>query len=124
MSIKGLLQIHVTVNDLPRSVSFYRDILGLDLLFEVPDQSMAFLDLDGVRLYLGKAESPEFVSAPLLYLSVDDIVVEYERMSEMGVDFISDPHVVHRTETFELWMSDFKTPDGHVHVLAEERTLD
>lgn len=123
MAITGLLQIHITVSDLDRAVAFYRDTLELDFLFDVPEQSMAFFDLNGVRLYLGKAESAEFTSAPLLYLSVDDIDSEHKRMNEKGVEFITDPHIVHRTETYELWMADFKTPEGHVHVLAEERPL-
>jgi catechol 2,3-dioxygenase-like lactoylglutathione lyase family enzyme len=123
MSVEGLLQIHITVSDLARAVSFYRDILGIDFLFEVPDQSMAFLDLNGVRLYLGIAESAEFESAPLLYLSVADIDAEHQRMSGLGVEFISTPHIVHHAEAYDLWMADFKTPEGHIHVLAEERPL-
>jgi catechol 2,3-dioxygenase-like lactoylglutathione lyase family enzyme len=35
-------QIHVTVADVPGAVAFFRNVLGLPLLFEVPEQSMAF----------------------------------------------------------------------------------
>jgi catechol 2,3-dioxygenase-like lactoylglutathione lyase family enzyme len=55
-------QIHVSVTDIERSVSFYRDVLGMSFLFRVPGQPMAFFDCDDVRLYLGRPETPEFRS--------------------------------------------------------------
>ena len=33
---------YVTVSDIDRAVSFYRDVLGLEFLFQVPDKPMAF----------------------------------------------------------------------------------
>lgn len=122
MPVTGLSQVHVSVTDIDAAVVFYRDVLGLEFLFEVPEQSMAFLDLDGVRLYLGKAESPDFESAPLLYLSVDDLAAEHERLTAAGVEFVSDPHRVHGTDDYELWMAFFKTPEGHINALTEERS--
>lgn len=123
MAITGILQIHISSQNVPAAVLFYRDVLGLDFLFEVPDQSMAFFELGGIRLYIGKPESPDFESAPLLYLKVDDIEFEYERLLGHGVEFLAGPHKVHETETYELWLADFKTPDGHVNVLAEEKPV-
>lgn len=123
MPVTGLSQVHVSVTDFDAAVAFYRDVLGLEFLFEVPDQSMAFFNLDGVRLYLGKAESPDFESAPLLYLAVDDLAAEHERLSAAGVEFLSEPHRVHGTDTYELWMAFFKTPEGHLHALSEERSI-
>lgn len=123
MTVDGLAQIHVSVQDVTRAVGFYRDVLGLELLFEVPDQKMAFFDLGGVRLYVGEAESPEFSSAPLLYYAVDDIDGEHERLSKSGVEFIGDPHKIHESGGSELWMAFFKTPDGHINALSEDRSV-
>ena len=123
MPVDGILQIHVTAEDVPGMVSFYRDVLGIEFLFDVPGQSMAFFDTDGVRLYVGRAESPEFASAPLFYFRVSDIESEFERMTDLGVAFQSDPHLVHRTEEMELWVATFLTPAGHVNALAEERPI-
>lgn len=122
MPVTGLSQVHVSVTDFEAAVSFYRDVLGLEFLFEVAEQSMAFFDLDGVRLYLGKAESPEFESTPLLYLAVDDLAAEYERLVAAGVEFVSEPHRVHTTDDYELWMAFFKTPEAHINALTEERS--
>jgi catechol 2,3-dioxygenase-like lactoylglutathione lyase family enzyme len=121
MSVEGLSQVHVSVKDVPAAVEFYRDVLGMDFLFDVPGQAMAFFDVGGVRLYLGEAESPDFESAPLLYFSVDNVDAEYKRLKTAGVEFISEPHKVHATDEYELWMAFFKTPEGHVNALTEER---
>jgi predicted enzyme related to lactoylglutathione lyase len=122
--VQSIGQIHITVDDLPRAVAFYRDVLGLPLLFEVPEQSMAFFDCGGVRLYLGKAESPEFESRPLLYLRVADIGTAHARLTERGVTTLSAPHAVHRTPTTELWLAFFKDSEGTALALMEERPLD
>jgi predicted enzyme related to lactoylglutathione lyase len=121
--LKGLGQIHMTVSDIDRAVVFYRDVLGVPFLFQVPGQPMAFFDLDGVRLYLGAAESPEFVARGLLYFSVDDVDEAYATLVERRVDFRDAPHVVHRTAEAELWMAFFTDPDGNNLALMEERPV-
>jgi catechol 2,3-dioxygenase-like lactoylglutathione lyase family enzyme len=113
-------QIHVSVTDIDRSVAFYRDVLGIPFLFRVPDQPMAFFDCQGVRLYLGKPESPAFRSHPVLYFRVDDIDEAYAALEERGVAFRDRPHVVHRTEDSELRMTFFNDPDGTNLVLMAD----
>lgn len=118
--LRAIGQIHVTVTDMGRSVAFYRDVLGLPLLFEVPEQGLAFLDAGGVRLYLGSAESPEFRSTPLLYFAVEDIGEAYAALRERGVAFLGEPHVVHRSDTTELAIAFFRDPDGtHLALMSE-----
>lgn len=123
MSKVSLNQVHVSVSDVDGAVAFYRDVVGLELMFEVPQQSMAFFDLGGPRLYIGRAESPDFVSAPLLYFQVEDIEDHWEMMKGHGVEFVSEPHLVHRDGGSELWMAFFRTPEGHMNALAEERQI-
>lgn len=114
-------QVHVSVSDLDRAVRFYRDALGLPLLFTVPGQEMAFLDAGGVRLYLGVPEAPEFRSNPLLYFRVPDIQEAHRALVGRGVRFREEPHVVHRAEGVELWMAFFVDPDGTTLALMSER---
>jgi catechol 2,3-dioxygenase-like lactoylglutathione lyase family enzyme len=116
-------QIHVSVTDVDRAVGFYRDVLGISFLFRVPRQPMAFFDCDGVRLYLGKPESEEFRSNPVLYFRVEDIDEAHSALSSRGVEFTDSPHVVYRTEESELWMTAFKDPDGNNLVLMAERAV-
>ena len=114
-------QLHVTVSDIGRSVAFYRDVLGLPLLFEVPGQPMAFFDCQGVRLYLGEAESPEFASRPLIYFRAESAREAAAELGRRGVEFTSEPHVVHRQGDTELWIGFFRDPDGtNLAVMSEE----
>src|SRR5205823_6832531 len=57
MGISSIGQISIIVHDQPRATAFYRDVLGLPLLFTAGN--MAFFDCGGVRLMLGPASSPE-----------------------------------------------------------------
>ena len=42
MALGPVAQIHVSVADVDRAVEFYRDVLGIQFLFRVPGQPMAF----------------------------------------------------------------------------------
>ena len=120
LHIDAIGQIHISVEDVPRAVAFYRDTLGMTLLFEVPGQPMAFFDCGGIRLYLGTPETPEFNSNPMIYYRVDSIQDAYETLKDRGVEFSSKPHMVHQTESSELWMAGSKDPDGNNLVLMSE----
>lgn len=121
MAVGPVGQIHISVTDLDRAVGFYRDVLGVPLLFQVPGQPMAFFRSGHVRLYLGIPERPEFRSKVLLYFRVDDIDAEFARLTDDGVQFDGAPHVVHKDGDTELWMAAFTDPDGHNLVLMQER---
>lgn len=115
MPFEGLArigQIHVSVTDIDRSVAFYRDVLGIPFLYQVPGQPMAFFDCRGVRLYLGVPEDPAFRSNPVLYFRVDDLDEAYATLRERGVEFVDAPHVVHRDGSTELRMAFLRDPDG------------
>ena len=62
MALGPVGQIHISVTDIDTSVAFYRDVLGIPLLFQVPGMPMAFFVSGDVRLYLGVPESPEFAA--------------------------------------------------------------
>ncbi len=121
--LNAIGQIHITVGDIDRSVAFYRDVLGMTLLFEVPGQNMAFFNCGGVRLYLGKAENPDFHSRPLIYYKVQSIDDSVKELQSRGVEFDQPPHVVHKTDEHELWMAGFQDPDQNHLVLMAEMPL-
>jgi predicted enzyme related to lactoylglutathione lyase len=121
MALGPLGQIHVSVTDLDRSVAFYRDVLGIEFLFRVPGQPMAFFSTGDVRLYLGVPESPEFTTRCLLYFRVTDIETERDRLVDAGLT-VEAPHVVHRDGVTDLWMAALTDPDDHHLVLMEERS--
>lgn len=118
--LEAIGQIHVGVKDIDRAVAFYRDVLGMPLLFEIPDQQMAFFDCGGIRLYLSADESDEFPSNPLIYYTVSDMNEAYKAISGQEVEFLREPHIVHRTEQYELWMAGFHDPEGNfIHLMHE-----
>lgn len=119
--ISGVGQIHISVDDLDRSIRFYRDVLGLELLFRVEGQSMAFFDCGGVRLYLGRPEAGGVRSSPLLYYRVEDLPAACARIEAAGVEVSELPHLVHRDDQVELWMAGLRDPDGHPLCLMTER---
>lgn len=64
-------QIGFTVTDLPRAIRFYRDTLGLPMMFET--NGMAFFDLAGTRLMLGTDIERPPVTRPTAILYIDSI---------------------------------------------------
>jgi predicted enzyme related to lactoylglutathione lyase len=122
MALGPLGQVHVSVTDVEASVAFYRDVLGIQHLFTVPGQPMAFFASGQVRLYLGVPESAEFTTHCVLYFTVDDIEAEVERLTGLGVTFRDRPHIVHREGATELWMAGLNDPDGHHVILMQERS--
>lgn len=115
-------QIANVVHDVDASVQFYRDRLGLKLLFQVP--GMAFFDFGGVRLMLSKAEKPEQNHpGSFLYLKVEDLEATYRTLKERQVTFIDTPHLVAKMKDHELWMTFFEDPDKNPLALMSEKPL-
>ena len=120
--ITGLGQVALTVRDVPRSVEFYRDAVGLRFLFDA-GPTLAFLDLGGVRLMLTAPEG-DFTpgSGTVLYLRVADIERAYDALRSQRVVFIDAPHLIARMPDHDLWMCFFKDPDEHLLGLMCERS--
>lgn len=113
-------QISIRAKDLGESVAFYRDRLGMAFLFAAPPQ-MAFFQCGGVRLMIGVPE-PEFDHpSSILYFRVDDIRAAYDTLSERGVKFRGEPHLVHKAEDHELWLAFFVDPAGNTMALQCEK---
>ena len=113
-------QIGLVQHDVPRAVPFYRDGLGLPLLFEV--SGMAFFDAGGVRLMLTAPSSAEFDHAnSVLYFDVADVQATYESLSARGVKFDDEPHLVGRTGTHEVWMAFCRDPEKNPIAISEMR---
>jgi catechol 2,3-dioxygenase-like lactoylglutathione lyase family enzyme len=119
--LRGIGQLHISVSDLDKSVTFYRDVLGLRHLFTVEGQPMAFFDAGGVRLYLGVPENERFRSHPLVYYRVDDVQAAFDEITGRGAADLAGPHLVHRDDSGEIWMAFVADPDGTPIALMEER---
>ena len=112
-------QIAIPVRDVGRAVRFYRDTLGMRLLFEVA--GLAFFDCGGVRLMLSVPESPEFDHpASVVYYRVDDVAAAFDTLSTRGVEFVREPHLIGETPTHEVWMAFFRDPERNVLAIMTE----
>jgi catechol 2,3-dioxygenase-like lactoylglutathione lyase family enzyme len=120
-SLGPIGQIAYTVSDVPRAVEFYRDALGVPLLFQAPP-GLAFFDCGGIRLMLSQPEG-DFKpgSSSVVYFRISDIAATHRALVSRGVSFVDEPHLIAKMPDHELWMCFFKDPDGHTLALMEEK---
>jgi methylmalonyl-CoA/ethylmalonyl-CoA epimerase len=120
LALSQIGQIAMVVRDLDRAVAFYRDVLGMKLLFQAPPK-LAFFDCGGVRLMLDVPEEPEFDRpGSILYYKVDDIQEAWAILRDRGVEFRDEPHLVARMPDHEIWMTFFRDSEGNTLALMSE----
>ena len=111
-------QVLIPVTDVERAAAWYRDVLGIRYLFGFP--GMAFLDADGVRLYLASPTEPGFDGPATLYFRVPDIHAAVAELEARGVTFSGRPHMIVDDGTHQTWMCFSKDPDGNNVALMSE----
>ncbi len=113
----------IFVSDMSRSVSFYRDILGLPLKFESPEWTE--FSTEGATLALHKSDSSNLVESNQRNespgrcrpgLSVVDLDEFHTRMVEQDVPCIQEPKNV-----FGARLAQYVDPDGLAISVGEEK---
>jgi len=121
MNLNQIGQIALHADDLNRAVAFYRDTLGMRLLFQAPP-GLAFFDCGGIRLMLDavkEKDTPERLSS-LIYYKVADLNATYETLVSRGVSFDSKPHLIAKMPDHELWMAFFRDSEQNLVGLMSE----
>jgi catechol 2,3-dioxygenase-like lactoylglutathione lyase family enzyme len=119
IAITQIGQIAINVHDTNRALEFYRDTLGLKLLFTTG--RLAFFDCGGVRLMLTPPERPEFDHpASILYFKVADIQSTHARLVQRNVKTEGEPHVVAKMPDHDLWLAEFRDSEGNIMALMAE----
>src|SRR5215469_15635715 len=117
---KFLVTVTLIVNDIGRSVAFYRDVFGATV---VREGEPTFLRLGNIWLTINRGggptdDKPEVIASPprdpnvlsiFLNLRVTDIRRHYDLWTSRGAKFIAEPKV-HATE-LRCYMHD---PDGYL----------
>ena len=110
----------VFVSDMARSVTFYRDILGLPLRFESPEWTE--FETPGSTLALHLADGPAASSQSMapagqcqLGFSVEDIAAFHQEMIAKGVNCLQPPE----KEDFGT-LAEYADPDGLAFSVLEQ----
>lgn len=114
----AIQQVDLPVRDLGRAIEFYRDKVGLPVLFS--SENMAFFDGAGVRLALVPNPDAE-ASQATVWFRVGDLESAVADLKMRGVAFEREPHLVAHFPAHDLWMAFFRDPDGNPLGLISER---
>lgn len=118
--IESIGQIAIPVKDLTRAVQFYRDVLGMQFLFEAPPQ-LAFFNCGGIRILLDNPVDREFAShSSIVYFRVSDINAAHQSFKVAGVEFVDEPHLIAKLPDHDLWMTFFRDSEGNTLALMSE----
>jgi lactoylglutathione lyase len=120
---QGLFETHLTVADLGRSAPFYRDVVGLELAWEVGERDAAFF-------WIGKpgqsmlglwsvGSAPIGLSLHLAFSAdLEDVLHACDRLRQVGVTPLSffaaettEPSVIGWMPAAAVYFHD---PDGHL----------
>ena len=119
VNITQIGQIAIPVQDLERAVTFYRGVLGLPFLFQVPN--LAFFQCGEVRLLLNTPEGPGApTKASVLYYKVENLQHAYTTLRQQGVNLVDEPHMIAKMVDHELWMFFFEDTEGNLLALMSE----
>ena len=106
-------QIARRVGDVDAAVVWYRDVVGLTLLYQYGD--LAFFDCNGTRLFLNAEQDGPSAANSIIYFRVDDINTAFETLSARGAEFVGPPHMIFKhPDGMEEWMAFFRDPDGQL----------
>jgi len=119
LRLNELAQVALTVIDLEESKVFYRDVLGMQFLFDAG--TMAFFQCGTVRVMIGTGERTRPGGGTILYFRVSDIEHAHNVLRSRGVEFTEPPHLVARMKSHDLWLADLKDPSGNLLALMDEK---
>jgi len=119
LEITGIGQIAINCHDLKRATEFYRDTLGMRMLYEFP--GLAFFDCGGVRLMLAEPEKKEFDHpASIIYYRVGDIQQSARTLTDKGVALEHEPRIIAKMPDHDLWMFFVRDSEGNLIGLMSE----
>jgi lactoylglutathione lyase len=123
MRVRGLFETHLTVADLPRSVAFYRDVVGLPVALEMPERGATFHWIGGSgRAMLGlwsTGSAPMGMQLHIAFeMSLEDLLGAPGRLRAEGVEPLSFFGEPSDEPSYIGWMPAaavyFRDPSGHM----------
>jgi len=120
VEVTGLEQVALTVRDVERAKTFYRERLGLEHLFDAPP-GLSFLRCGATRLMLSQPEGPETAGNSILYYSVPDAAAAQQRLEAKEVSFEEGARRVATVAGREIWLAIARDSEGNLFGLMSEQ---
>ena len=124
VALSRIKQIAVPVDDIEKAKAFYKDVLGMQHLFDAPP-ALSFFDCSGVRLMLcgpaAQGKDGDRQHAVLFY-DVSDIEKTYAAITAAGARSFAEPHVIARMNGREVWIAEMSDGQGNAVSLISEVT--
>jgi catechol 2,3-dioxygenase-like lactoylglutathione lyase family enzyme len=111
VQLSGISAIMLGVRDLDPALAFYKDKLGLNVIFQEP--TLALLQCGTVMLGLSRGHAtvaPHIAGATEVVFKVDNVRAAHKALLAQGVSFMAGPRQVTPTD----WAANFKDVDGHI----------
>lgn len=107
-------QVALTVTDVDAARIFYRDRLGLRLMFEA--NNMLFFDVGGTRLMIARDEARQRPARPggILYFHAEDFVAALVRLQGTRATLVGPVETVQTTGSGSLRLQQFEDLDGNM----------
>lgn len=111
--ISGICQVALSSVDPSALAAWYRDVLGLPVLFEAG--GMHFMQSGATRLMIGPNHHGATIGGQdvTLYFEPRDWSAAEAALAEKGVAFSREAEIVQRAPGRELALRAFKDPEGH-----------
>ena len=122
VSLSRIKQIALPVSDVEQAKQFYKDVLGMQHLFDAPP-GLSFFDCGGVRLMLSgpaaQGKNGDTQHAVLFY-DVSDIKKTYASIKAAGAPSHAEPHIIARMNGREVWIAELGDGQGNFVSLISE----
>ncbi|MDZ4690201.1 VOC family protein [Terricaulis sp.] len=110
--LSGICQIALASADPQTLVAFYRDTLGLPVLFEA--SGMTFFQSGATRLMIGPAQPGQTVGGDaVVYFEPHDWSAAETKLEAAGVAFLHPAQALQKAPGRELMLRPFRDPEGH-----------
>lgn len=120
--LSGIAQIALASADPIALVAFYRDTLGLPVLFET--NGMTFFQSGATRLMIGHAQPGQTIGGDaVIYFEPRDWSAAESKLEQAGIAFTHPAQVLQQAPGRELALRAFKDPEGHTLALLGWRAV-
>ncbi len=113
--------VNVGVSELERSLAFYRDVLGFELLYHAPEFHYAAFQVGDLRFAIAASEVDAFTGGRPghrhtgIGLVVADVDAAHKELKAKGVEFTMAP----AKQAWGGYMGIFSDPDGNLFYLDQ-----